>query len=142
MIEVFPAPVGPVIAKRSNFEKSITAFCLKLVKPSISKLIGRIDRLLVQTSEEFRQFVRRCSASLMRVELTEHRVRIGTENLYGRRFYSWIVELDLQSVREHLVNHVGDSGHGSFNLDGDPQEVLAERFCRRLKLLQSTAHVS
>src|SRR5438128_2148130 len=136
MTEVLPAPVGPVIAKRSNFEKSITAFCLKLVKPSISKLIGRIEGLLVQTSEEFRQHVRRSTGSLMRVESAEQLVWIRASDLYWRRFKSWVIETNLQRVRQHLTNGVGDSGHGPFNLDGDPQQVIAEGFCLGLKLVQ------
>src|SRR6185369_2716600 len=49
--EVLPAPVGPVMAKRSKPEKSISHFSRKAVKPLTSSLIGRIPGLAVKLFE-------------------------------------------------------------------------------------------
>src|SRR5947209_18727820 len=57
--ELFPAPVGPVMAKRSKPEKSSSQRWRKLVKPSSSNLIGRILHLLLEQAESFHHFFRR-----------------------------------------------------------------------------------
>src|SRR5262252_6351311 len=50
--EVFPAPVGPVIAKSPRFSKSISISSAKLARPRTRSLLGRIERLLVEPGKE------------------------------------------------------------------------------------------
>src|SRR5213596_2767207 len=80
MIEVLPAPVGPVMANRSRAEKSIATRSRKLVNPSISRLIGRIDFLLVQLRKEGGYLLRRIAFVAVPVEGSKQCVRVGSRH--------------------------------------------------------------
>src|SRR6266705_2394572 len=104
MIEVFPAPVGPVIANRSNFEKSMAARWRKLVKPSISRLIGRIRYcLLVECAKQFRNRFRRFGRPLTRVKPAKQFERIGACHLKGLSVGVWMIQSHLVCVRENFA---------------------------------------
>src|SRR5580693_2208506 len=62
--DVFPAPVCPVIANRSNFEKSTSHFSRNAVKPLSSSLIGRMSGLVVEFLE-LSQHLRGCGGALL-----------------------------------------------------------------------------
>src|SRR5436853_1259522 len=128
MMEVFPAPVGPVIAKISRPVKSITARCLKLVKPSNSRLNGRIERLLVEFPEQGRHLVRWRTGSLVHVESSEKIVRIGSGDLHRLGFLSRIIQPNLQRVREYVANRIGCARRGLIYLDRDSQQIVSKTF--------------
>ena|SRR5437660_2389536 len=69
--ELFPAPVGPVMANKSSSEKCNSECWRKLVNPCISSLIGRISHLQFQRMEGIQNFLRRLKPSGLPEEISK-----------------------------------------------------------------------
>src|SRR5436309_3229388 len=103
MIDVFPAPVGPVMANRSSFEKSIRTRSRKLVNPSMTRLIGRIDFFLVQLRKQCGDVCRRFGLILAAMERGKKCVRVRASNTDAFRvFDTWYLNIDMQRIRQDL----------------------------------------
>src|ERR1035441_3310163 len=99
--EVFPAPVCPVIAKRSKQRKSISLRSRKEVNPSSSSFIGRILCLVIQPVKRLKRLGRDGQVPLFPDNPPEElqralKVRRGPKNRRSRREFL----LDRDCVRQ------------------------------------------
>src|ERR1039457_2656578 len=95
--EVFPAPVCPVIAKRSKQPKSISLRSRNDVNPSSSSFIGRILRLAIQFVKRLEHLLRNNQVLLFPHKLPEALPRVlkvwgGPER--GRRRREFLLDRD------------------------------------------------
>src|SRR5262245_14977442 len=142
MIEVLPAPVGPVIANRSSLEKSILTLSQKLVNPSSSRLIGRIYRLLVELVEQLCDLLGWFTPALVRIVATEQLEWISAGNRGRRRFEPRIIQLYLERVGQDFVHETGDAGDRFVDGKSDSQEIVSKRSRVQLQLVERAADVS
>src|SRR5436309_145396 len=127
MMEVLPAPVGPVIANRSSFEKSMETRSRKLVKPSISRLIGRIGFLFVKCGKQRGDVAGRFGFVAAPVESREERYWIRSRRAAGfGAFRTRDIDVDMQRIRQNLADTIGDSRSRFIEQDRDTEKIVTE----------------
>src|SRR5213080_1739716 len=110
---VLPAPVGPLIAKRSRPEKSISARFLKAVSPCTASLLGRTGNFLVELVEERHQRRRRLGAMRVTVVGREHLGRaLALDVEIRRRFVAaGVLHDDIEGVGEDVAHLLPEPGY-------------------------------
>src|SRR4051812_28943162 len=109
-IELFPAPVGPVIAKRSRASKSSSTCCRKLLKPSTRNLLGRIRHLFIEV-------VKRAKNSRLWRRSVLSEIKLSKEQVWGQLLslvfrcglLPGIFGLHVQGIRKKVPNSVSNS---------------------------------